>query len=352
MEGVNSLFLFGEFLGFRKTSGDGRGSPLQWKSEPTASVLDIAASSHTISIVLDDLTAYSVGCNDDGQLGIGSTDFASELTPVVSDALLVATTCATDFTFWITVDQLVVIAGKGFSDKPERFGDFRVEQICAYDSTVAIIEAQGATRLWPNFRRDLNTPIIVRPPSDPNEVSCGNSFACLRCGHSVFHISDGGIMSPLLCVGKYCDGLPSAVRVQCCADYSLVLDESGSVWLYGQIGDMVRKITNTPIAQDIRTVFALPGYCVFVNNLGFTYAMGRNECGQLADGTKMKRTRAVEACLLSPTTRVVGGRTFSVFLCSKFDTGWFVINMNEFVPGHMSCPFEKAEDLIDANSVV
>jgi alpha-tubulin suppressor-like RCC1 family protein len=310
----------------------------------------MASSSRTISVVLCDFTAYALGYNSDGQLGIGSNPFVSELTPVPVDVPVTSTACASDFTFWVASDQTLLIAGKGFSDKPQGFGDFRVKEICAYDSTVAVIETNGNIRLWPNFRRDLTAPFIVKPPSEASEVSCGRGFACVRCGTSVFRISENGSFSPVISIGKYCDGLPSAVRVQCCADYTLVLDESGNVWLYGQIGNMVRKITNTPIAKDIRKIFALPGFCAFVNNLGITYTMGSNEYGQLADKTRMKRTRAVEASLLSPTTKVVGGETFSVFLCSKFDTSWFVINMNEFVPGHMSCPFEKAEDLIDANS--
>lgn len=50
------------------------------------------------------------------------------------------------------------------------------------------------------------------------------------------------------------------------------------------------------------------------------------------------------------TVSVVGGETFSAYLGSKFDTRLFEINMDEFLPGQMTCPFEKPEDLIDANT--
>jgi hypothetical protein len=94
----------------------------------------------------------------------------------------------------------------------------------------------------------------------------------------------------------------------------------------------------------------MPGHCAFLSNLGVTFAFGENASGQLADGTRAKRARAVEVGVVGRTVNVVGGETFSVYLGSKFDTRLFEINMDEFLPGQMTCPFEKPEDLIDANT--
>jgi alpha-tubulin suppressor-like RCC1 family protein len=346
----NSLTLFGEFPGFDESANPTTGTPLHWESESSTSVLDLAASSHTISLVLSDFTALTLGLNTEGELGIGSRSPAADFTPVASIVPFRATACGSDFTFWLSTDKSIYVAGKTFSDLPQKFQRYRATSLRAYADTFVIVDTQNTVRLWPNLMKNLARPISVPSPSPPEEISCGSHFATLRCGGSVFRIDEDGSLSPVLSVNKGGDGIPTAVSVRSCANYSLVLDDQGNVWLTGAIGSLTRKIAHTPIAQEMWSVFAMPGHCAFVSGLGVTYAFGENACGQLADGTRCRRTRAVEVSVGGPTVSVVGGETFSVYLGSKFDTRLFAVNMDELLPGQMTCPFEKPEDLIDANT--
>jgi alpha-tubulin suppressor-like RCC1 family protein len=355
----NSVLLYGSFPGIDAPELN-KGLPLHWETEHSTTVLSIAASSKsdpskptssaTISIVLDDFTAYALGVNADGQLGIGNSSPASEFTRVIPSAQFLATACGSTFTLWLTREKHIFLAGKGFSDKPQQFGDHQITQIAAFDSTVTSLTTEGSILLWPDFLRDHENPITHQPPAIPDEISCGREFASIRCGLSVFRLDSSGAFSPLINVGNYSDGTPSAIRAQSSASYTLVLDEESNVWLFGQIGQLCRKMATTPIAREMRNIFAMPNHCAFVNNLGATFTFGENASGQLGDGTTMTRTRVFEVNLRDPTVSVVGGETFSVFVCSRFDTALFLMDMDEFLPGQLSCPFEKPDDLFDANT--
>jgi alpha-tubulin suppressor-like RCC1 family protein len=346
----NTLLLFGEFLGVDDSRNISHGVPLHWQSESSTSVLDVSASSHTISVVLSDFSAYSIGTNTHGQLGIGCSSPVTELTRVRSDFAFTATACTTDCTFWQASDDRVFVAGRDFTDQPQPLRDFRSRQIRAFDATLAVLTTDGNVLLWPNFLKDVDHPLLTRAPSFPNEISCGGHFAVIRCGGSVFRFAEDASFVPLVNTSRYSDGVPAAIRIASAANYTLVLDDQANVWLHGQIGQLTRKINYTPIAQNMRNVFAMPNHCAFVGVFGGTFTFGENASGQLADGTTCKRTRVVDAAVVGPTVAVVGGETFSLFLGSKFDSSLFTIRMDEFVPGQMTCPFEKLEDLIDANT--
>ena len=346
-ERSNLMWLFGDFLSFSDKMNLDTGVELHWEKESQTSVTSIAASSKSICIVLSDLTAYSLGVNDQGQLGIGSREPASSFTKVIgSDFLSVA--CALDNVFWVSKDAKVHVAGRGASDTPSSIDGLRVRHLAAFGSTVAAIDEEFRVRLWPQFEyAKVSDCVIVSPPSVPCQISCGNGFASIIAKGLVFRVESGGELEHVAILGTDRMEARSAVAIDSCEGYTLVLDDENDVWLLGQVGNMVRKITTTPIAQDMRAVFAMPRHCALIKTMGVAVTFGENDAGQLGDGTRIKRTRPTETKVSYLTSAVVGGETFSVFLCSKFDPVLLSVNMDEFIPGYMSCPFEKAEDVID-----
>lgn len=402
MKGENNILLFGEFLGITDQADSSKGFELHWETEDKTLIRDISASSNTIVIVLNDGTSFSLGYNASGQLGIGSCAFCSNFTKVSSNTPFDSVSCGTNFTVWrsSTTNELF-ISGSGFSDHPQRFlisnnkgSALKTFSMDSYEDTFAAIEEGGMVYLWPHLinsspinstESESNTPknnsfFTCLLPSKPSELSCGNGFATVLCDGYVFRVQSDGSFSPIFSISHHLiHSLPLstntnttsltastphsnsitdshtsntilAASAKSAADYTIVLDTEGAVWLHGTIGGLNRRINTAPIAQGMRSIFAMPSFCAFVNNIGITYAVGLNESGQLADGTKTKRTRAVETKVDKPVISIVGGSTFSVFACSQFDSSLFEVNMDEFVPGHMNCPFEKAEDMIDATT--
>ena len=344
-ERANLIWLFGDFMSFTDKMNLERGVELHWEKESTTSVASISASSKSICIVLSDMSAYSMGINDEGQLGIGSRELASSFTKVIgSDFLSVA--CGLDNVFWMSKSASVYVAGKGVGESPRVFGDLKVRQVAAFGETFAVIDEESKVRLWPRFALDA-APVVVAPPAVPSRISCGSGFASIIARGLVFKVTGDGDVEHLAIIGTTKKDSRSAVDLDSSDGYTLVLDDEGEVWLHGQVGGMVRKINTTPIAIEVRAVFAMPRHCAFLKNMGVAMMFGENESGQLADGTKIKRTRPTETKVSYLTSSVVGGNTFSVFLCSKFDPMLLRVNMEEFIPGLMSCPFEKGEDVID-----
>lgn len=387
MKGENNILLFGEFLGVTDQADSSKGYELHWETEDKTLVRDISASSRSIVIVLNDGTSYSLGYNAFGQLGIGSCAFCSNFTKVTTNTPFDKVTCGTNFTIWrsSTTNELFV-SGKNFNSHPQRFSQpIKAISMDSYDDTFACIDESETVYLWSNFS-NLNDFSTFLLPSKPSEISCGNGFASVLCNGYVFRIEKDGSFFPLFKIikrpqndnrflssnGSQQPASPAivnassssvsssslsssfrsmlAVSAKSAADFTVVLDTEGSVWLYGTIGGLKRRIESAPIAQRMRSIYAMPSFCAFVNNIGVTFALGLNDAGQLADGTKTKRTRAVETKVDKLVIDVVGGETFSVFVCSQFDSSLFEVNMDEFVPGHMNCPFEKAEDMIDATT--
>ena len=347
MKGENTILLFGEFLGVSDNVDLKVGHELHWETEDKTTIQDISSSSQEIIIVLNDGSSYSLGFNQNGQLGIGSNNFCQKFTKVSSNTPFSSVVCGYDFTVWKSVNQEIFIAGNSFSNVPQRFSSMKIISMDAYEATFSVVDESGIAKLWPNFIQNKE-PLCFLLPSKPSQISCGNNFATALCNGSVYRLDQNGNFSPLMTIGQYSDGTASAKSVKSAANYSIVLDKDCNVWLYGQIGSLTRRIQTTPIAKEIRSIFAMPNYCAFINTLGVTYTFGENNSGQLADGTCMKRTRIVETNVTKPTTFIVGGKTFSAFVCTQFDNSLFQINMDEFIPGQMNCPFEKAEDMIDA----
>ncbi|OHT08648.1 hypothetical protein TRFO_22729 [Tritrichomonas foetus] len=349
MPGENNILLFGEFCSVTDETNSSSGLELHWETEDKTTIQDIASSSQVIVIVLNDGTSYSFGFNTFGQLGIGSNSFCQKFTKVSSNTSFISVSCGSNFTLWRSVNNELFVAGESFTTTPQRFSSTKVISMSAYETTFAIIDDSGMVKLWPTFSQS-HQPFCCCLPSQPSEISCGKDFASVLCNGSVFRINKSGIFEPLVTIGQYSDGTPSATCIRSSADYTIVLDRSQNVWLYGNVGNLSRKISTTPIAKEIRSIYAMPNFCAFVNNLGITYTFGENGSGQLADGTRLKRTRIVETTVSRPVIFIVGGKTFSVFVSIQFDPSLFQINMEEFVPGHMSCPFEKAEDMIDGQT--
>lgn len=413
MKTDSNIYLFGEFHGVSDNGNLSKGIELHWNNQDKTSIIDISASSESIVIVLNDGSSYALGYNSVGQLGIGSLRFCNQFTKVLLSVLLDLVVCGSTFTVWrSSSNNEIYVAGSTYGSKPQLLTcgaansqSIKAISMSAYKQTFGLIDESGVIKLWPHFLDDdeksIDNFVCCLLPSSPTQISCGDGFASALSNGVAYRISNDGSFVSFVTIDHhswcYSTGLsqtsssppplaatssqlsapinhntassvssayayaspesvlmystsPKAISVKSSADYTIVLDAEGTVWLYGSIGGLKRHITSTPIARDMKSIFAMDNFCAFVNNLGVTFTMGLNDYGQLADGTRTKKTRIVEANVERPVKCVSGGKSFSVFVCCQFDSSLFEVNMGEFIPGHINCPFEKTEDMIDAQT--
>ncbi len=118
----------------------------------------------------------------------------------------------------------------------------------------------------------------------------------------------------------------TAIAAGC--EHSLFLKSDGSLWAmgangYGQLGDGSYAIypaygTNRPeqiVASNVTAIAANNGSSLFLKNDGSLWAMGRNNYGQLGDGS-VNNTNRPKQIVASGVTAISEGDWFSLFLKS------------------------------------
>lgn len=111
--------------------------------------------------------------------------------------------------------------------------------------------------------------------------------------------------------------------------HTITLDDTGGLWswgynTYGQLGDGTKTKRLTPVAVDLSVmgsaevvdVVARENHSLALDNTGRVWAWGRNNTGQLGDGTTNTRISPVEVDLSalggSPVTSIATGMDFSL----------------------------------------
>jgi alpha-tubulin suppressor-like RCC1 family protein len=117
-------------------------------------------------------------------------------------------------------------------------------------------------------------------------------------------------------------------------DHSLFLKSGGSLWAmgknqYGQLGDGTFSNTNLPeqiLAGNVTQISAGYDHSLFLKSDGSLWAMGYNQYGQLGDGT-YNNTNLPEQIVASNVTTISAGAYYSFFL--KSDGSLWGMGLND-----------------------
>ena len=107
------------------------------------------------------------------------------------------------------------------------------------------------------------------------------------------------------------------------ADFSLFVKSDGSLWAmgrnnFGQLGNGTLNNTNQPeqiVASGVTAIAAREGHSLFLKNDGSLWAMGDNNDGELGDGT-LHSTNRPEEIVASGVMAIAAGYHHSLFLKS------------------------------------
>ena len=127
---------------------------------------------------------------------------------------------------------------------------------------------------------------------------------------------------------------PSAVDVACGSEFTLFLMSDGSLWgvgrnEQGQLGDGTLTNRNIPIqiATDVTRIAAGFYFSMFVKSDGTLWTMGQNNNGQLGDGTTSQRLSPVQVPGATNVVAVGAGGYFGQF--AKVDGTLWGMGANE-----------------------
>jgi alpha-tubulin suppressor-like RCC1 family protein len=260
----------------------------------------VAAGGSSTFYIRADATLWAVGYNGYGQLGDGTTTDRSGPVQIATGVTQVAT--GGQHTLFVKTDGTLWAMGNN------QYGQLG-------DGTI------------------INRLVPVQVPSAANvsQVSCGS-------GHSMFLKTDGSLWA----MGYNLDGrlgdtttdqrllaVPidtGVAQISAGAAHSLYVKSDGTLWAagsdnYGQLGAPTTANRPTPfqVATGVRQASAAGyggsdnyGHSVFVKNDNTLWAMGRNNYGQLGDGTTNNSPDPIQ--IMAGVSKAYGGALHTVFV--------------------------------------
>lgn len=268
---------------------------------PNLSGITAIAAGEDFSLALkDDGTVWSWGNNDFGQLGDGTNTYSS--TPVQVSNL----------------SGITAITAGGIHSLALR-----------NDGTVWSWGNNNFSQLGDGTTTNRTTPVQVSDLSNIVGVSGG-------VGHSLALKSDGTVWAwGANDTGQLGDGTrishSTPVRVSSLSNvtsvsagwkHNLALKDDGTVWAwgnndYGELGDgSIMIVRSTPVQvsgpSNVANVSAGSQHSLAVKSDGTVWAWGRNDHGQLGDGTNTSRFTPIQPSGLSNIISVSGGSNHSL----------------------------------------
>ncbi len=283
-------------------------SPMQVTALDAESSINVATSSNHSLYFNSNGKLWAMGSNNYGQLGDGTTD--NRNTPVQITAHgssnVVAIATGNDHSLYVTSDGKLWAMG--------------------YNNLGQLGDGSSTNR---------KTPVQIAVEGDVIAVAAGAS-------HSLFLTSDGKLWAMgYNYYGQFGDGttinrtrpvkvqVPGTVIAVATNFYhSICITDDGKLWAmgyndYGQLGDGTTDNRYTPVQitahGSINVVAIATGqrHSLYVTSDGKLWAVGRNDKGQLGDGTTTSsRTIPVQIAVAGQVIAVAAGYSHSLFLTS------------------------------------
>ncbi len=163
----------------------------------------------------------------------------------------------------------------------------------------------------------------------PAQVAQDVAAVAAGAFHAIFLKADGTVWgcgyntAGQLGSGIYNDGQPNAnttpyllaqgvAAIDARGNYNLLLKTDGSLWLLGAPPWQFSTTMNAQIATNVVQMSAGGTHVLFVRTDGTLWAMGKNDYGQLGDGTLVDRTVPVQ--IATDVFEAAGGRQHSLFI--------------------------------------
>ena len=290
-------------------------------------IIAVSCGDYHTAILKSDGTVYTVGRNDYGQLGDGTTTDRNTLTEITdSNATnIIAVSCGRYHTAILKSDGSVYTFGWNFygalgngtttnRNTPTKIqGHEDVIAVSCGGYHTAIVKSDGTVytfgfndngQLGNGTTTDRNTPTEITDSNATNiiAVSCGGRHtAILKSDGTVYtfgynsngQLGDGTTTNkttPTEISGNHND----VIAISCGYDHTAIVKSDGTVYTFGRnhygqlgLGDTTQKTTPTQIQghEDVIAVSCGYSHTAILKSDGTVYTFGFNDNGQLGDGT-------------------------------------------------------------------
>jgi alpha-tubulin suppressor-like RCC1 family protein len=301
-----------------------------------------------------DASLWTMGINDRGQLGDGTSDNARTPEEIVNSNVTAIAVgrwhtlfLKSDGSLWAMGDNSWGQLGAGTlggANRPIEIVTNNVTAIAAGYHHSLFLKSDGS--LWAMGGNnsgqlgDGTTDSGQYQTNEPEEIiSSGVIAIAAGQDHSLFVKSDGSLWGM---GGAFIDtNQPEEIvtngvtAIAAGGGFSLFLKSDGSLWAmgdnnYGELGDGTFNNTNQPqeiVASNVTAVTAGEYHSLFLKSDGSLWTMGENDRGQLGDGT-FNSTNQPEKIVTSNVTAIVAGLEHSLFL--KSDGSLWAMGFNGY----------------------
>ncbi|MCL6591934.1 MAG: putative Ig domain-containing protein [Firmicutes bacterium] len=338
----------------------GNGTSVNYETTPVpvqglSGVIFIACGQNHSLALKSDGSIWTWGKNNYGQLGEGSTNNRNIPIQVAGLSGIIAVSggaghslaLKSDGSVWAWGDNYYGQLGDGTTNSqsspiqvPGLNGAISV--FCSAENSL-VLKSDGTVWAWGRNQVGqlgdgtyLNRyhPIQINSLNHVKEIAGGSS-------HTIIRKSDGTIWSwgsndqeqlgdgtsinknnPMQ-INGLSDHESHIISVFCGGRHSIILKSDGTVWTwgrndYGQLGDGTTATRTLPIQikelTNIREIIASSYHTIALRNDGTVWAWGRNDFGQLGDGTTLNRSLPVQVLGVTNVKEIAVGSLYTVVL--------------------------------------
>lgn len=261
--------------------------PIQSTTVNSVKTLDVSAGQYHSLVLNKNHTVFAFGQNSSGQLGRGNStnDYATSLVPNLNN--VVAVSAGYSHSLFLKADGTVWSCGSNVYGELGIGGTNNSNQL-------NLVQVSGLTNIIAIAAGKSNTCHSLFLKNDGTVWACGyNANGQLGDGTTTNRFAPVQV-----------SGLSNIISIKAGTGHSLFLKNDGTVWAcgenqYGQAGngtitaDILTAVQATQVT-DVSEISAGNGFSLFLKTNGTIWACGKNNNGNLGDGTQTNRTIPVQ----------------------------------------------------------
>lgn len=297
-------------------------------SHGPAGVVALAGGDSALALIRFDHALWTLGTNESGRLGLSDYGERKVPKPTAADAVKAVlgprhlAWQSRDGRWWASGADAAWLPGPAIAELPRLIGD-DIAEVAFGDWHALFLRGDGS--LWGGGSSSFGQLLLPGVADVPMHRMATGVVAVAAAGsHSLWLTSDGVLwgagLNSMLQLGAAAPNASGARQVAtevssmaATPERTFFVKRDHTLWWIGQLNETTGSSTPVQIAGQVKSVSASPTHVVFVRLDGSVWSLGRNENGQLGDGTTGNRWQPAPVAM-GGLRDVVAGANFTAGL--------------------------------------